>query len=460
MNEQYFKDILLELIDENPFAIRATLKILHTEFTETVSTLAVTCEDRPRLLVNLAFVSTNCKTDAHVKALMCHEFLHVLLRHTEQKERLTHAKHLAFDAVINAIIHRQYGSDYSGVMSSYYGDSKDLCKLLRPMNADESDWFVKHAHQTSLIPQWVSAWNGLYSGRLVADDIESLAESLAKASSGGGKSAPSSVGPFTLEGGLPGELSGYLGNHDELGRSLSAEISDALDQSMQEMNGSGVWRLPKGRRVGTNAYEALFNAQNDPMVKWERKTLAILRQHLSPDRKSRSVIQEDRTYQIPILSPSDRRAYMRSLWNSFLPNATWTTRLPKRDGSASVYLDVSGSMNAEMPQIIALLGRLSRYIRRPFWAFSDVVAPAVIERGQLKAETTGGTSMACVIEHIALTQPYAAIVVTDGYIEKLDKQLVRKIGKAKLHVVLTRDGSPAELKKAGLSYTQLDRVPS
>ena len=68
--------------------------------------------------------------------------------------------------------------------------------------------------------------------------------------------------------------------------------------------------------------------------------------------------------------------------------------------------------------------------------------------------------MACVIEHIALTQPYAAIVVTDGYIEKLDKQLVRKIGKAKLQVVLTRDGSPAELKKAGLSYTQLDRVPS
>lgn len=196
------------------------------------------------------------------------------------------------------------------------------------------------------------------------------------------------------------------------------------------------------------------------MIKWERKALAILRQHLSPDRKSRAVIQEDRIYRIPILSPSDRRAYMRSLWNAFLPDATWTTRLPKREGSAFVYLDVSGSMNAEMPQIIALLGRLSRYIRRPFWAFSDVVAPAVIERGQLKAETTGGTSMACVIEHIALTQPYAAIVVTDGYIEKLDKQLVRKIGKSKLHVVLTRDGSAAELKKAGLSYTQLDRVPS
>ena len=55
-----------------------------------------------------------------------------------------------------------------------------------------------------------------------------------------------------------------------------------------------------------------------------------------------------------------------------------------------VYLDVWGSMNAEMPYIIALLGRPSRYIRRPFWAFSDRVAPALIKDGKLVASTTGG----------------------------------------------------------------------
>jgi predicted metal-dependent peptidase len=148
------------------------------------------------------------------------------------------------------------------------------------------------------------------------------------------------------------------------------------------------------------------------------------------------------------------------MWDSFLPEATWSTRLTKREGSAHVYLDVSGSMNAEMPQVIALLGRLSRYIQRPFWAFSDEVAPAVIERGQLKTNTTGGTSMACVLEHISKTRPLAAVVVTDGYIEKLDKRMVSKIGNTKFHVLLTRDGSPAELKRAGMTYTQLDKVPS
>ena len=60
--------------------------------------------------MNLAFVREHCRTDAHVKAVICHEFLHVLLRHTERLTRLTPAEHLAFDAVINAIIHRSAGS--------------------------------------------------------------------------------------------------------------------------------------------------------------------------------------------------------------------------------------------------------------------------------------------------------------------------------------------------------------
>ena len=117
-------------------------------------------------------------------------------------------------------------------------------------------------------------------------------------------------------------------------------------------------------------------------------------------------------------------------------------------------------MYAEMPQIIALLGRLSRYIRRPFWAFSDCVAPAVIKNGQLVASTTGGTSMACVLRHVAETRPASAIVVTDGYIERLCPSLVKKAAGVRLHALVTRDGSPAELRRAGIPYTQLEKAPS
>jgi predicted metal-dependent peptidase len=161
-----------------------------------------------------------------------------------------------------------------------------------------------------------------------------------------------------------------------------------------------------------------------------------------------------------VLSPADRRAFLRAQWSPFLPESAWEGQRLKRDGTAQVYLDVSGSMNAEMPLVIGLLNRLGRHIRRPFWAFSDEVAPAVIENGQLRTSTTGGTSMQCVLEHVAKTRPDAAIVVTDGYIESISPKLVAKTQGTRLHVLVTRGGNPGLIAKAGLSYTQLEKVPS
>lgn len=125
MNERYFLSIYHELIDENPFAARAVLKILDVTFSQSVSTLAVTCEDHPRLLVNLDFVSRHCRTEEQVKAVITHEFLHVLLSHTEQPAPFTKARHIAFDAVINAIIHRTCGPNWSALMSDYYAEATD-----------------------------------------------------------------------------------------------------------------------------------------------------------------------------------------------------------------------------------------------------------------------------------------------------------------------------------------------
>ena len=172
MTPQRFRTLLAELVDENPFAIRAVLKILEVEFTERVPTMAVTREQRPRLLVNLTFVKEHCATDDHVKAVICHEFLHVLLCHTEDKRPLTPARHLAFDAVINAIIHRTFGPSFSSMMGKYYAKADDIRRILRPMNSEELRSTEK---LRSKLPDWVLAWQSLYCGLLVADDIEQLA---------------------------------------------------------------------------------------------------------------------------------------------------------------------------------------------------------------------------------------------------------------------------------------------
>jgi len=438
MNAEYFHALYQELIEENPFAVRAVLKVLQVEFTETVPTLAVTCETRPRLLVNLAFLKKHCRTDQHVKAVICHEFLHVLLRHTERIAAFSPAEHVAFDAVINAIIHREIGDDYSEFMSRYYAKEKGVRRLLRPPTRTERT--PDFGSRSPLMRAWVSLYNGL----LIADDIADLARDILDV-----KTVPS-TGTVLIGG----------HDHTEFVGELPEVLQEALDQALKSMNGCGIWRSPKGRGVGANAYRAAIPGVSQGLQRWRRETLEVLRRHLVPDSKAVRRDTRPLHFTVPVLSPGDRRATLRALWSQLLPEALWSTEQRLRSGTAQVYLDVSGSMNAEMPLIIGLLARLGRFIRKPLWAFSDVVAKAEIVNGRLLADTTGGTSMACVLEHIAETRPAAAVVVTDGYIEALSPGLLAGVRGTRLHAIVTRDGSPAMLHQAGISYSQLSGLPT
>lgn len=438
MNAEYFHALYQELIEENPFAVRAVLKVLQVEFTETVPTLAVTCETRPRLLVNLAFLKKHCRTDQHVKAVICHEFLHVLLRHTERIAGFSPAEHVAFDAVINAIIHRELGDDYSEFMSRYYAKEKGVRRLLRPPTRTERT--PGFGSRSPLMGAWVSLYNGL----LIADDIADLARDILDV-----KTVPS-TGTVLIGG----------HDHTEFVGELPEVLQEALDQALKSMNGCGIWRSPKERGVGANAYRAAIPGVSEGVQRWRRETLEVLRRHLLPDPKAVRHDTRPLHFTVPVLSPGDRRATLRALWSPLLPEALWSTEQRLRGGTAQVYLDVSGSMNAEMPLIIGLLARLGRFIHKPLWAFSDVVAKAEIVNGRLLADTTGGTSMACVLEHIAETRPAAAVVVTDGYIETLSPGLLAGVRGTRLHVIVTRDGSPAMLHQAGISYSQLSELPT
>jgi len=438
MNAEYFHALYQELIVENPFAVRAVLKVLRVEFTETVPTLAVTCETRPRLLVNLTFLKKHCRTDQHVKAVICHEFLHVLLRHTERFAGFSQAEHVAFDAVINAIIHRELGDDYSEFMSRYYAKEKGVRQLLRPPTGAEGT-----GADGSRSPV-MRAWIPLYAGQLIADDIADLARDVVDGNTVASKGT-------VLIGGH---------DHTEFVGELPEVLQEALDQALKSMNGDGIWRSPKERGVGANAYRTAIPGVSQGVQRWRRETLEVLRRHLLPDPKAVRHDTRPLHFSVPVLSPGDRRATLRSLWSPLLPEALWSTEQRLRSGTAQVYLDVSGSMNAEMPLIIGLLARLGRFIHKPLWAFSNVVAKAEIVNGRLLADTTGGTSMACVLEHITETRPAAAVVVTDGYIETLSPGLLAGVRGTRLHAIVTRDGSPAMLHQAGISYSQLSRLPT
>lgn len=305
-------------------------------------------------------------------------------------------------------------------------------QLLRPPRGDEL--------RDRTLNGRIYIWRGLYEGRLVADDIASLTKDLTY---------------FQLPHGVPV----LLGNHDELGQGLPGELASALEQALREMNGVGIWRSPRDHGVGANPYATLQAVEPPTRRDWQRSLVRLLRRHLSPDWRSRQRVSTSAPYLLPVLSTTDRRAFLRSTWSPFLPEAQWQGEKVKPLGTAHLYLDVSGSMAHELAALSGLLGSLSKWIRQPFWAFSDQVVPAVIQHGFLKTATSGGTSLSCVLRHVAATRPEAAVIVTDGYIEKVDLALVRSCQKTRLHVLVSAAGDPEAIKRSGLPWTRLTEVP-
>jgi predicted metal-dependent peptidase len=121
----------------------------------------------------------------------------------------------------------------------------------------------------------------------------------------------------------------------------------------------------------------------------------------------------------------------------------------------SVYLDVSGSMNEELKAIVALLHRFESHLRRPFYAFSDCVEPATFRHGRLVTKTTGGTTLACVIEHLRQTRPLKALIITDGFVESLRPEACATPGTT-VEVLVTAKGSTNRLPPAWRSHRLVD----
>ena len=95
---------VLDAVPARSHALGALLQLFRVEASDDVPTACVSCERRPVLRVNPAFVREHCQTDAHLFVLVMHELHHVLLGHTRLFPRVTPAHNVAFDAVINALL--------------------------------------------------------------------------------------------------------------------------------------------------------------------------------------------------------------------------------------------------------------------------------------------------------------------------------------------------------------------
>lgn len=447
MNKDTLLIVVKDLIDENPIACSALLSISHIEFSEAVPTLAVTLEERPVLKVNPEFITEHLLTETDVKAVVLHEFLHVVLNHTERYKKMTHALNIALDAVINHIIQRTCGEAYGAFFRRYYQNAQGLTRLLVPLSKAGMDSY-KQRYSDNWNDYHELKW-GLATGRVITDDVLDIVNE---------------VQSHQQSWKFPANRH-FIGGHEACHKpnSLSHTTRQALERTLREMNGSGIFRSPRGALAGIPPHLAntAVRASAERRRAWERTTLKLLRDFVTPDHQGRVFEDRPQTVMLPVLNAADRRGFINSLWSPIIPNLHWENSTRTRKGSCQIYLDVSGSMNGEMAALISLLQRLRDYIRMPFWAFSDRVKPAVIEKGILKTESTGGTAMNCVLEHVARTRPGKAIVITDGYIEPCDTKLLQAVQGAhqSIFALIARYGSTRKLDESGIPCRQLPHLP-
>jgi hypothetical protein len=121
----------------------------------------------------------------------------------------------------------------------------------------------------------------------------------------------------------------------------------------------------------------------------------------------------------PILSFSRRSMVLRALGHEPLLHAGQSPlrRTVRAGERVHVYLDVSGSMNEVKGPLYGAVLDCEAFVQPTVHLFSTQVADislAELRRGVCK--TTGGTSIACVANHMAAHRVRRALLITDGYV--------------------------------------------
>ncbi len=426
--------------------------------TDEVATAAIECVARPRLLINPAFVAEHCARDEHLFLLVMHEIWHVVLAHTRLFPRPTQAHNIAFDAVINATLSRQYtGAAYRGFFERVNPlDVFPGCLLRPPEGWPRAPVYPRCGPKgtVELLRRLYPAVSAEATETAFCDPRQMRAlrlpmvpgfEEILELLRAWIASRPACRGA--------GESVVLLGDHDDPDGQERLLDDPLVNEIVRRTTGSwddGV----AGGSPGLGA--ALARARRgtaDPGVAVRAAFARVLRNALGPAGPRGS-----RRLRAPEIAPSgsgvlpnplDRSRHARErlgvaglLWNQC---AHVSRQRSEPEPPTHVYLDVSGSMGELLPRLLGLLVPHVQRRHAEVFQFSTVVEPLplpCLRKGEIR--TTCGTGIECVLEHaLATPRLRRALILTDGYTGAAgDEHRARINGRAlELHVVLPAECS-------------------
>jgi len=169
-----------------------------------------------------------------------------------------------------------------------------------------------------------------------------------------------------------------------------------------------------GAAYGESLYEYFID-----VLKTHLSIKNVLLQKFSTRQKVdrfKQVVQRPRIGMSPIpLHPSKRDFVLLAAGIPPFHYHNRVTRQGSEDRGLAVYLDVSGSVNQHLPEIIGLLRSFKNDLKTVFLFINKVIE--VPFRTLLKGhvQTTYGTDFDCIAEHVLANRFDKAVILTDGY---------------------------------------------
>jgi len=355
--------------------------------------------DTGKIIYNPDFVAQYVFNDEDLFCLIFHEIMHPLFNHFifERGE----IENIAADAVINAAISTIYEDQSRGgeFFTKLY-PSSSLTGILRPgSRMYSSRYYEIHRSLYELSSKW---GHNRTTGELITD-LKAL-------------TPLKEVDPILL-----------LGSHSKEGkaegRSLPKSVLEGIVRDI---------RVSMGKKAGQGSQ--LFSLLKEILrthlsIRWSVLEKLVSKRKID---RFKEILREKRVIVSPIpIYPSKRDLTLLSagIYPFHYHNRIEYLRERKQKKGLAIYLDVSGSVNENLPKILGILSHLKTMITSVF-LFSNKVHEIPFN-DLLKGEihTTYGTDFNCIARSILERDFDKAVIITDGYASmnnKLKEELEKR----------------------------------
>lgn len=409
---------IYEVVPAASFHMHKILSLTEIVLTDTVATAAVDVGARSRLSLNPTFVEQYCARDEHLFLLVMHELHHVILGHTRLFPRVTMHHNIAFDALINAALCKQFpGPEFDGFFEALNPWTAFPSRLLRPPpswrtsggKVPESDVVGIPQREQRIIRRLYDTAYDQVTFQEILDLLKERADE-----------AWAEIAPL------------LLGDHSPEANQEQSRIAEGVMESLGEVlkEWAKSYR-PSDDRQASKAFDLPFTKLTRDH--YRRALEDFLRRAGAYDGTcgpTRRVVRPH-TRDIETVLPQwrDRRIpAFTSLWGTapIVQRGTIAEARPVQTpfARAHVYLDISGSMMDVLPDLATALHRPWKRGHCRLFTFSTVVDEARRDGSRPKpVQNTYGTLIECVFEHLLAMpraeRPTRIAILTDGMVGEL-----------------------------------------